>query len=1539
MQGETSLKILFLVCVLALLLVPVSALNSGDSGESTDLPPLSVEAPVNPAFLAAMEEQAGTALIVGTGSSTTDLIPSPVEIPPVPGEVLSAAIQAMIAQREGLSLGPGGYPPVVGADAAFDLRTKSRVSPVRDQGICSASWAFATYGSLESYLLPEETWDFSENNLKNLHGFDYNPCTKGTISMAAAYLTRWSGPVAEADDPYNQYSGSSPPDLEVRKQVREIFMLPPLKTISERNTLKDLIKGYGAVITTYRWDPAYYNQATKAYRYPNMLDPNQAIALVGWDDNFPRTSFSPAASLNGAFIAKSSWGKGFGNQGYFSISYDDRVLGNESALFMAPPRTYSRILQYDTLGWTKSRGYGSDTAYFANVFTGGVNEELSAVGFYTATVYSNYDIFVYQDPVSGPLNSKGWVLRRTGTLSLPGYYTVWFPTPLPLQEGKKFSVVVKLQTPGYDYPIPLEKPVPGYSMKATASPGQSYISADGSQWTDLTTQAPNSNVCLKAYTTALPNPVPYITSLKPMYVTAGSPGIVLTIYGVNFVQGSQARWNGEARSTTYVSPTTLKVQIPEVDLRTPGTARLTVDNPPPGGGTSNPSTFTIDHPVPSISRIIPDSVTAGDSGFSLTVTGTDFDSGSLVRWNGADRSTVYRSPTELIAQIPASDIRTAGTAGVSVFNPAPGGGETDILTFRINNPVPSLASIDPVSAKAGGDAFTLKVTGADFVPGSKVRWNGQDRGTVYRSAMELTTMIPAGDIATNATATITVFNPGPGGGISNGISFEILPALQKPVADFIADRTAGYTRFTVQFQDNSTGESIDNWSWTFGDSSTSTERNPVHTYQDPGDYDVTLTVTNPAGSSSVMKPGFISVRDPPTIRIEDHPSEITSGQEVTFTAVTNLPVGEPVIMDVISRPSPITDPLDMTGVQEFSGTAGVPSVTRSGDRNITTLTVKTGQLLTAESPYTYLVRAEAPVAGISAESQFLLNMSEPFALFGADTVAGTGPVTVRFIDTSENSPTAWLWDFGDGTTSTEQNPVHTYEPITPRSASDFVVGDGPESPVAYRNYTVTLTASNAMGTSTTVKEDQITIVSDSIPVSEDTSIDSPLLIDVDPNETPPVQSIGGENLGASAVLTVLQGQGAAGEFNGSRLALVRFDLPPVPSYLIEKATVHLYHTGGTGEDVAVHRMKTGWSETEATFSAPEADAPSWETGWASGENYEVQPTDVVQVSDPDRWYEWDVTQDVKAFLDGTSNYGWVVMAGDGSAGLDVEGTTFAAREAGNGVRGYLEIVMKETHNPGSGPLEDKDILSNNMPIVRFESSPHEGIILKAAQKMKFPAPSIASEVAMGPDSFQDDIHLPIPILEDAVRQLYHSATHYYNPDLSLGYAPSETLNWTISSRDAYQMEDYMASAIYLGYASHFMIDIGNPLHTGREIDSFENHFPHDTYERWVSDNWDDGSKYNNLTTNDPFFYRVSDPSRSTIHIAQYTHKYVDYTFGAFCSQVCDCGVDECHCLYNRPWEEWSRVNQTLQSVTAKNMLVLSRNVRGLVDFVMEGQGG
>jgi uncharacterized protein (TIGR03437 family) len=136
------------------------------------------------------------------------------------------------------------------------------------------------------------------------------------------------------------------------------------------------------------------------------------------------------------------------------------------------------------------------------------------------------------------------------------------------------------------------------------------------------------------------------------------------------------------------------------------------------------------NPVPVAASLSPASITAGAAGFTLTGNGSDFVAGAVVRWNGSDRATTFVSSTQLTAAIPASDVATVGTAQVTVFNPAPGGGTSAALTFTINP-----AGVPP-AINTGG-----VINGASLAPGQAV--TGGAIGSLFGS--NLATAIAVAD--------------------------------------------------------------------------------------------------------------------------------------------------------------------------------------------------------------------------------------------------------------------------------------------------------------------------------------------------------------------------------------------------------------------------------------------------------------------------------------------------------------------------------------------------------------------------------------------------------------------------------------------------------------------------------------------------------------------------------------------------------------------------------------------------------------------------
>jgi C1A family cysteine protease len=390
--------------------------------------------------------------------------------------------------------------------AKYDLRTLNKVTPVKDQGQAGSCWAHATYGSLESFLMPGQQWSFSENNMKNMlssdapQGFDRGPQDGGQILMSTAYLSRWSGPVKTSNDPYSDTSTFTSAELNIpiQQHVQNVYYLPIRKSATDNDVIKSAIQTYGSVYTTYYHDFAsqYYNSVTHSY-YKDVSAPlNHAVTIVGWNDNYDKNNFTIAPPGNGAFIVKNSWGTSFGENGFFYVSYYDASFGYSSNAVVTSENTsdYKNIYQYDPLGWCTSYGWGVTTGWGANVFTATSNDPLEAVSFYTTDSNCNYNIYIG----NADINSR--TLVKSGNIAFSGYHTIPLSSPVSIATGQKFSVIIQLTNPSSTYTIPVEYPMEGYSSKATANASESFVSSDGSNWNDITSQYPNMNVCIKAFT-------------------------------------------------------------------------------------------------------------------------------------------------------------------------------------------------------------------------------------------------------------------------------------------------------------------------------------------------------------------------------------------------------------------------------------------------------------------------------------------------------------------------------------------------------------------------------------------------------------------------------------------------------------------------------------------------------------------------------------------------------------------------------------------------------------------------------------------------------------------------------------------------------------------------------------------------------------------------------------------------------------------------------------------------------------------------------
>ncbi|MBR0222540.1 MAG: hypothetical protein IJQ63_12305 [Synergistaceae bacterium] len=417
--------------------------------------------------------------------------------------------------------------------SAYDLRDDGGLPAVRNQGNYRTCWAHAAMSSMESsymkqglstkklgltpdlselhmawfvYKDPQEGRAFTANtsNILDIGGYESQP---------VAFLTRMAGAVSETSLPYSSAasvetvtSGKKPEDYSVAIRIKNIYQLGTLNE-NNRELAKRLIMEYGAVKIAYLHDKSGFNKSSAAYYYPSNKCWGHALTLVGWDDNFSRDNFSPnKPAKNGAWLARNSRGNGWGDGGYFWISYEQNI-GEATVYSVASDSKNLYHYGHDALGRTRS----VNCQWSANVFQAkNDGEVLHSIGFYTTDNNAEYDIAVYKfgddKPVKTPVNGEA-VISLKGTMAVAGYHTLELPQSIELKKGEYFTVAAKMSTQ-FSYPTAVEET--SYIANAVINSGESFFSLDGLTWADGSNTSakdeagleatPYANACLKAFT-------------------------------------------------------------------------------------------------------------------------------------------------------------------------------------------------------------------------------------------------------------------------------------------------------------------------------------------------------------------------------------------------------------------------------------------------------------------------------------------------------------------------------------------------------------------------------------------------------------------------------------------------------------------------------------------------------------------------------------------------------------------------------------------------------------------------------------------------------------------------------------------------------------------------------------------------------------------------------------------------------------------------------------------------------------------------------
>ncbi|HEX9139872.1 MAG TPA: PQQ-binding-like beta-propeller repeat protein, partial [Steroidobacteraceae bacterium] len=290
-------------------------------------------------------------------------------------------------------------------------------------------------------------------------------------------------------------------------------------------------------------------------------------------------------------------------------------------------------------------------------------------------------------------------------------------------------------------------------------------------------------------------PVAYLSAMFTN-TTAATQTYLGTSYTTNGISSVTASAAGESGTIiiTFKLPSSLGPGVYNDNLKITGCSTQQCTTPYNG----SPQTVTVQYTIlgepEELDAVSPTFTSAGVPGFTITATGGNFVSQSVVQWAGSPRATTFVSSTQLTAQITAADVANPVSVPITVV--APEIAASQPVPFNVYAPVAlSLTSVSPVVVYAGGPATMLTLTGTGFNTTSTVQLNGAGVATALVSATELQAMIPASAIANPGSIAVSVLNGAAPSGTAGPLTVNIRTQLPDAVALQITPAHSGVINF------------------------------------------------------------------------------------------------------------------------------------------------------------------------------------------------------------------------------------------------------------------------------------------------------------------------------------------------------------------------------------------------------------------------------------------------------------------------------------------------------------------------------------------------------------------------------------------------------------------------------------------------------------------------------------------------------------------------------------------------------------------------
>ncbi len=545
------MKRLLLLLVTVFLLAAVGCANvSGGQASSGDVAPkqiCTVDGCTNEVYKASLcvdhyvektleEKEKEIRKSISTATSTPTVTPIPVVIPTENPKVSHLDEDDKYTKEywEKLKFEEDFYSGEKAKVETFDLNnlpSKYRnynVTSVKKQIDKPFCWAFASVAAMEAeliknngasldidlselyfgYIVANPVYDaLGQLTLVDVTGNEYDHYGGYSLELADK-LMLGVYPVAEKDLPYEVRNDRFTVDAKMKSS--QTFYLKKAEFLDHPSVdaVKRLVALYGAATISFYGDSKDYDYNEKycsVYNHNNEKR-NHEVCVVGWDDNFPVTSFNTAPPGPGAWICKNSWGEEFGDNGYFYLSYYDTSIDRSIAFDLEPISEKENVYiccfdpfftAYLDMDMQGNEYYTNDhfkTNKIANVYTAHANEDggelLKAVSFDTLEVL-DYTIKIYTDLKQNDDPESG-ILRETitGKADNMGCIRESLKNPVYLTEGELFSIV--LSTTQDSTPATVGG---GDELNSVIAYGQSFYCLNG-EWRENN----NDNYAIQAVT-------------------------------------------------------------------------------------------------------------------------------------------------------------------------------------------------------------------------------------------------------------------------------------------------------------------------------------------------------------------------------------------------------------------------------------------------------------------------------------------------------------------------------------------------------------------------------------------------------------------------------------------------------------------------------------------------------------------------------------------------------------------------------------------------------------------------------------------------------------------------------------------------------------------------------------------------------------------------------------------------------------------------------------------------------------------------------